>query len=142
MQQNATSEEPTWYDSGASVQSVPDDPDRELRPVVSETRQPPRRKSDGDAMSRPEPGDQALRELFRGSCEIIQTAKAERKACNERISAAVTDLESRGVPREVTNVVARIASWDPEKREAFDVAYVAARAYADLPLQGDMFRDA
>lgn len=139
MQQNATSDEPAWYDSGTPAQAAAD-PNRDLRPVRSETRQPPRRKSGDDAAPSPEPSDPVLRELFRGSCETIEKAKGERKAANERISAAVTDLESRGMPREVTKIVARIASWDPEKRQAFDAAYIAARAYADLPLQGDMFR--
>lgn len=139
MQQNSTSEEPGWYDTGTPAQ-VAADPNRHLRPVRSETRQPPSRKSDDAAAPSPEPGDRALRKMFRQACETIEKAKGERKAANERISDAMTDLELRGVPPEVTKIVARIASWDPEKRQAFDAAYVAARAYADLPLQRDMFR--
>ncbi len=72
----------------------------------------------------------------------VNEAKAKRTEVNEDIAAIRASLETLGIHKAAFDMALRYLSWEPEKRENFDVAYALVREAGGLPLQGDLFAEA
>lgn len=75
--------------------------------------------------------------------ENVNQLKKDRSGINADIQAVREKMESLGVKKEAFDMAMRYASWDPDKREGFDIAYDIVREAIGLPFnaQGDFFKD-
>ena len=72
----------------------------------------------------------------------VNGLKADRSAINEEIAAVRAKMEALGINKAAFDMAMRYLSWEPEKREGFDLAYSLVREAGGLPVDKDLFEAA
>lgn len=72
----------------------------------------------------------------------VNKLKDDRKAINADIQAIREGLEALGIHKVAFDMAMRYLSWEPEKRQGFDLAYSLVREAGGLPIQADLFAEA
>ena len=83
--------------------------------------------------------DAKAKKFISSSCQEIEDIKAERKGCNERLSAQFEQFEGEGYDKDAVKAQIKRASMSEEKRQRFDNTYIAVAIALGHPVQQDMF---
>ena len=83
--------------------------------------------------------DGKAKKLIVSSCQEIEDIKAERKGCNERLSAQFEKFEGEGYDKDAVKAAIKRASMSEEKRQRFDNTYIAVSISLGALVQQDMF---
>lgn len=69
----------------------------------------------------------------------INTQKLKRQEINDQIASHRSKLETMGIHKKAADMAMAYMSWEPEKREGFDIAYAIVREAMGLPVSDDLF---
>ena len=69
----------------------------------------------------------------------INTQKLKRQEINDQIASYRSKLETMGIHKKAADMAMAYMSWEPEKREGFDIAYAIVREAMGLPVSDDLF---
>lgn len=72
----------------------------------------------------------------------INSQKLKRKEINDQIASYRAKLETMGIHKKAADMAMAYMSWEPEKREGFDIAYAIVREAMGLPVSDDLFAHA
>lgn len=69
----------------------------------------------------------------------INVQKKKRQEINDQIASYRAKLETMGIHKKAADMAMAYMSWEPEKREGFDIAYAIVREAMGLPVSDDLF---
>lgn len=69
----------------------------------------------------------------------INAQKKKRQEINDQIASYRAKLETMGIHKKAADMAMAYMSWEPEKREGFDIAYAIVREAMGLPVSDDLF---
>lgn len=69
----------------------------------------------------------------------INVQKNKRQEINDQIASYRAKLETMGIHKKAADMAMAYMSWEPEKREGFDIAYAIVREAMGLPVSDDLF---
>jgi len=86
--------------------------------------------------------NQELIDKIRDVHERVSAFKADRKSINDKISAAMGELEALGISKKAAQAVfALYALEEEEQRRMYDLSAAVCRNALQMPQQGDLFQD-
>lgn len=83
--------------------------------------------------------DGKAKRFISAGCQEVEDIKAERKGCNERLSAQFEQFESEGYDKDAVKAAIKRAAMSEDKQQRFDNTYIAVSIALGSPMQQDMF---
>jgi hypothetical protein len=80
-----------------------------------------------------------LKKKIQSSIQRVKSLKDDRAEVNATIAEVRAGMEAAGIPKRAFDMALTYLSWEPEKREGFDLAYAIVREAGGLPLAEDLF---
>ncbi len=80
-----------------------------------------------------------LKKKIQAAIKSVKSLKEERTETNAAIAEVRASMEAAGVHKKAFDMAMAYLSWEPERRENFDLAYAIVREAGGLPIAEDLF---